>query len=114
MKHLSQFLSFDWQAFANGKKFLVTGVSPWKDYDTGKALGTRVEVVIVSDKTAYRQREGEHVTNRFEKLVFKTSKTVSPAVESYISPVGVEAKVWGDYRNNLSVTCADVREAPKA
>ena len=53
MKGLNQFLRFDWNAFAEGKSFLVTGVSEYQDFDTKQHLGTKVECVIALDKTPY-------------------------------------------------------------
>ena len=53
MKGLNQFLMFNWDAFAEGKSFLVTGVSEYQDFDTKQHLGTKVECVIAADKTPY-------------------------------------------------------------
>ena len=57
MKKLSQFSGFDDEAFSKGKLYLCTGQSEWKDYNTGEHLGTKVEVVIYRDDTAYVQKE---------------------------------------------------------
>ena len=99
MKKLSQFSVFDFEAFSKGKLYLCTGQSEWKDYNTGEHLGTKVDVVIYRDDTAYVQKEGESVSNRFEKLTFK----------AIIEPVDAVATIYGDYRNLLSVKCADIK-----
>ena len=83
-------------------------------YTNTKAhLGTKVETVIAKDQTPYKQKEGETVTNLYEKLVFKIKKDVKVPVNSYIMPVNAVAVVYGDYRNNLSVTADDIRVIPQ-
>lgn len=109
MKYLSQFIKFDWIAFAQAKQFLVTGCSAWKDHNSDNILGTRVEVAIVKDATPYQHKDGETGSNRFEKLTFKVSKQVSISEGAYVVPVDATAKVYGDYRNQLSITCNDVK-----
>lgn len=108
MKGLNQFMSFDWDAFAEGKSFLVTGISEYQDFDTKSHLGTKVECVIASDKTQYKFKEGEVFSNRFEKISFKVAKDVNIPVESRIVPKNAVATIYGEYRNQLSVKCDDV------
>lgn len=109
LKKLNQFLNFDWKGFEQGKRFMVVGISELKDYDTKKHLGTKVEVVISDDRTQYVQKDGEKVSNLYEKITFKVRKDVNIPLNSYILPVGAEAKIYGDYRNQLSVTCSDIQ-----
>lgn len=108
MKHLSQFLHFNWDAFAEGKRFLVTSCRPWVDFDSKETLGTAVEVVIYKDETEYRQREGEQTTNLFEKLTFKVNKELDIPLKSFIEPINATATIYGEYRNQLSVKCDDI------
>lgn len=105
MKFLNQFLEFEWESFAEGKRFLVTGCKPWVDFETKKNLGTAVEVVIYKDETPYEQKDGEKVTNLFEKLTFKVSKELDIPIKAFVEPVNVSAKIYGEYRNQLSVKC---------
>lgn len=65
--------------------------------------------MIYRDDTAYVQKEGESITNRFEKLSFKVNKDVEVPAEAIIEPVDAVATVYGDYRNQLSVKCADIK-----
>ena len=56
LKGLNQFVPpFEFERFAVGKEFEVTGVSEWTDYGEngtlGKPLGTKVETVIIKDTT---------------------------------------------------------------
>lgn len=113
MKKLSQFINFDWDSFAKGKRFLCTGGSEWVDYETKKHLGTKIEVVIASDHTEYHQRDGELVSNRFEKLTFKVSADIDIPIDQYVEPTGVVAKVYGDFRNKLSVQAGNITVIPK-
>lgn len=109
LKKLNQFLKFDWEEFANGKTFQVIGISEWVDYETKKHMGTKYESLITKDITQYKQKDGEHVTNAFEKLTFKVRKDVSVPAGAFVMPVNVSATVYGDYRNQLSVTADDIR-----
>ena len=108
MKYLSQFLVFDWERFNQGKQYVATGVSEYTDYDTGNHLGTKVDAVIISDKTPYKQKDGSTGNNRFEKICFKCSKDVNVPLDARIDPKGVVATVYGDYRNLLSIKCEDI------
>ena len=109
MKNLSQFSKFDWEAFSHGKEFLVTGCSQLLDFNTKEHVGTRVDCVIYSDNTPYKQRNGETVTNRFEKLTFKVmKKDVSVPVNSMVTVHNAVAVIYGEYQNQLSVTCDDI------
>ena len=47
------FTYFDFEGFMKGKTLMCTGVTPWKDHDTGAILGTKVETAIFKDKTNY-------------------------------------------------------------
>ncbi len=113
MKKLSQFIKFDWDSFAKDKRFLCTGGSEWTDYETKKHLGTKIEVVIASDHTEYRQRDGEHASNRFEKLTFKVLADVDIPIDQFVEPAGVVAKVYGDFHNKLSVQADNITVVPK-
>lgn len=109
MKKLTQFMHFDFEAFSKGKIYQTVGISEWVDYSTKEHMGTKVEVVIVKDDTQYKQKEGETVSNRFEKLTFKISKDVKVPVGAYVRPVNAVATVYGEYRNQLSVTADDIQ-----
>lgn len=113
MKKLGQFLKFDREAFAKDKRFLCIGGSEWVDYEIKEHRGTKIEVVIAVDNTEYRHAEGEVVSNRFEKLAIKVSDDIDIPVDQYVMPTGVVAKVYGDYRNQLSVTATGLTVIPK-
>lgn len=108
------FTTFDWNAFAKGKRFLAIGKSEWKDFDTGEHLGTKIEAVIAADNTNYGNQNGETVTNLYEKVTFKLRKDIDVPLNVEISPKGVTAIVYGDYRNQLSCTAEDIIFAAKS
>lgn len=108
MRGLNQFNKFDWDSFSTGKKFVVTQVGDYIDYNTKEKLGTKVDVVIFSDNTPYVYKDGNIFTNRFEKLSFKCSKDLNIPLESIVIPKGVVATVYGEYRNQLSIKCENV------
>lgn len=111
MKFLNQFNHFDINAFLEGKRIITTGrFFEWTDHDTGKHLGTVIEGVIFTDNTVYEQKEGTHLSNRFEKLLFKVKRDITTVpIDAVITLVNPVANIYGDYRNNLSIKCDDVK-----
>lgn len=109
MKGLGQFRRFDWDAFTNGKAYQVVGISDWIDHDTGKRLGKRVDTVITRDDTIYEYKRGEQYTNLYERVTFKTEAPVDAAIGMAVVPVDVTARCYGEYQNQLSVTCKGIR-----
>lgn len=114
MKGLGQFRQFDWEAFSTGKTYQVVGLSDWQDRDTGKRLGKRVDVVIIEDHTPYMPRNGEQFTNLYERLTFKVegSASVDVAIGDTVTPVDAIGRCYGDYNNQLSITCKGIRVVP--
>lgn len=110
MKNLRQMIRTDWRWFAKDKRFMVTNVMPWQDYDTKALLGTKVETVITVDNTPYQAGpDGTVQTNLFEKITFKVAKNeVKVEVGDFVEPVNAVATIYGDYQNQLSVKADDV------
>ena len=110
MKKLSSFNTFNFAAFAKDKDFQVTGVSKWLDFDTREELGTKVSTAITRDDTPYPQKDSEQVSNLYEKIDFKVSKgSTQVKIGDYVEPVNAVATVYGDFRNQLSVKCDDIK-----
>lgn len=110
MKKLSKFLKFDCQAFLNGKVLMVVGTAPWTDYDTKEVCGTTVEAVISKDETDYELKPGEQVSNLYEKVKIKVGKNdLKIPIRARIELVNPVGTVYGDFRNQLSLRCDDVR-----
>lgn len=112
MKKLSQFMVFDIEAFLKGKLLRVTNVSEWVDYTTKVHMGSKVEVAITKDDTQYKQKDGESISNLYEKFNIKIPKDVQVQVNAYVVPVNAVGTVYGEYRNQLSVTADDIRIRP--
>lgn len=111
MIHLSQFENFDWDAFAEGKVFLCIGCAPWKEFGSDTIVGTKVSAVIVKDDTEYvRKDAADTTTNEYEKLTFKVPvAAITIPKNSIIEPIKPVAKVYGDFRNKLTITCDNIK-----
>lgn len=114
LKHVKDHEKYDFGGFIAKMQLMVTNISVWEDYATKARLGTKVEVVIIKDDTPYQPGPDGHVqTNLYEKLVFKIRKNeVAVKVGDIVVPKGAEALVYGDYRNQLSITADDVVKVP--
>lgn len=114
MKHLNQFVSFACQSFLEDKTLTVTSCMSWLDYNTKAHMGSKLNVVITEDRTTYRQKDGESVSNLFEKFTVKVPKDLSIPAGSVVSLVNPVGTVYGEYRNQLSVTAEDVQIVPSS
>lgn len=108
LKKLRYFEYFDSELFFEGKRFKAIGKQDWIDYKTKKTIGTKVEVVIASDKTDYGCENGEIISNIYEKLVWKVPKEVDVPMDVEVKPVNAVCTIFGDYRNQLSIVCDDI------
>ena len=116
MKKLNTFVRFACEEFLNGKTLQVVSIKPWMDYETKKVLGTALESAIVEDHTDYHLKPGEQATNLYEKINIKVAKAgIQIPIGSKIELVNPTGTVYGDFRNQLSIRCDDVRvhQAPK-
>ena len=114
MKKLNLFTRFDFEAFANGKKFMLIAQKPWTDYNSGEVLGTKFELVITQDKTDYgTQPDGERVSNLYEKFTVKVAKNITMPLNVEVALTNPTANVYGDYRNNLSVVADGLKVITK-
>lgn len=113
IKGLDQF--FDSARFLAGKELKVTGISAWKDFATKQILGSKVDVVIVEDRTEYVPKaSGEAFTNQYEKFSVKVAKGVNDlqvSVGMLVVLVNPVIKVYGEYHNMLSAKADDVQPA---
>ena len=108
MKALNQFSYFDMDAFLKGKTLEVVAVTELVDHETKAHAGTKVEVVITEDKTAYDFSKGQF-TNRYEHIVAKIiGKDITIPIGSKVQLVGAVGTVYGEYRNMLAVRCDSV------
>lgn len=108
MKGLSLYLSFLWPEFVKGKTLKAVSCGPWVDYQTKAHMGTKVEAVIVDDNTVYPTKDGKVISNLYEHMQIKVPKEISVPVGAIVEPIDVEARVWGEYQNRLSVKAKDI------
>lgn len=109
MKGLTQFQSFDSMAFFKEKSLQVVSCGPLTDYETKRTVGTKISVVIIEDNTKYHSKAGT-ISNIYEKLTVKVpGKTLELAPGTLVELIDPKCVIYGDYRNCLSVTAADVR-----
>lgn len=72
MKHLNDFIYFDFDSWAEGKEFQVISVKKWEDREMGTTLGKVVETVILKDDCKnYRLKKDEEFDLVYEKVIFK-------------------------------------------
>lgn len=112
MKGLKEFLTFDWGKFSKDKQFIVVGVGEYTEFNSQRHLGTKIESVIITDNTSYTYKD-KPFTNLYEKISFKVTKDIDVPLNSIIVPAGeIKATVFGDYNNQLSVICSDIKIEP--
>lgn len=113
LKKLSQFERFDAEGFFSNLSLGAVGQSEWKDFETGAHKGTKIEVVVIGDKHNYNTANGEQVSNIYEKLTVKVPKDIDVPMNSHVRLVNVYATVYGQYRNQLSITADDIEVIKK-
>lgn len=107
-KKLNLFCSFDAEGFFQKKALLALGNTEWKDFESGKILGSKLECVIVKDDTDYSDTDGKITSNLYEKFYVKIPKNINVPMNAIIKLVHPKANVYGDFRNQLSVTAEDI------
>ena len=69
----------------------------------------KAETVIIEDNNDYGSSNGEVVNNLFEKLIVKIPKKLDNIpLKSKVRLVNPEAVVYGEFRNQLSITADDI------
>lgn len=112
LKQLSAFNQFDLGEFLVGKVLMVAAITPIKVYKDGEPVGedgSKIETIITVDKTKYPNPD-PNMTNSFERFNVKVPediKTVRGKLKignKYNMKKYIKASVYGDYRNQLSVS----------
>lgn len=106
---LNQFESFEIKPFLADKDLCFVDKKEWKDYQTKKHLGFEFTFVILRDDTKYQQTGNTIKTNRYEKIDVKVAHDVNITLDDLVELVNPTARVYGDYRNQLSITCDDIK-----
>ncbi|MBD5155661.1 MAG: hypothetical protein HDT15_11560 [Oscillibacter sp.] len=104
LKNLRSFLVFQTAEFLKGKALMVTAIRDWEDYNTKQYLGTKVEVTVTADNTAYPPaKNGQQISNLYEKMWIKVPDKVSVPIGSLVAPVNAVGTIYGEYQNQLSI-----------
>lgn len=109
MKGLTQYLVFDCGKFFQEKKLMATACKSWVDYESKEVLGTKIDVVITEDKTPYKTKTSEQISNLYEKFAVKVGKALTIPVGTEITLVNPVGTVYGEYRQLLSVVADDIQ-----
>lgn len=134
LKNLSQFQMFDVNSFMRGKALGFMSAEPWVTRtDSGQKdakgnviynstdEGVKVNVVIKTDETDYREpKKGELVRNTGKTFAVKVphkSLDDFKDFQMFVTDVYIrnvqKASIYGDYKNELSIT-ADVLNKEQA
>lgn len=108
LKKLNQFNTFATDEFFEKLGLLTVGKSTWREFGTSMVKGTKIEVVICSDRHDYNSQNGEVVNNLYEKLTVKIPKEVDVPMNVKVRLVNPSATIYGDYRNQLAITADDI------
>ena len=108
LKKLNQFNYFDAEEFFSKLSLIAVGKATWKEFGSGNVLGTKVEVVIAGDKHNYNTQDGDVVNNMYEKLIVKIARDIDVPMNAKVRLVNPKANIYGEYRNQLSVTAEDI------
>lgn len=111
MKFLNKLMKFNDAVFFSDKEIRVVGDEPWYEYSTvgstKKVKGTKYKCIITLDKTKYS--DDTVGGNDGEALVIKVEGRAKPYKKfAIINVIEPESKVYGEYRNQLSVVAKDV------
>ena len=110
MRGLMQFLSFDSARFFSGKRLKVITSGQLVDHETKQVIGSKIALAIVEDKTEYHSKSGEQISNLFEKVTVKVpNKSLELALGTEVELIAPKCVVYGEYRNQLSITADDIK-----
>ena len=90
----------------------ATSCGPLKDFETKQVTGSKVVVVITKDETHYKPKaDGTAITNLFEKITVKLpgKMGLNIPVGSVVELINPTGTVYGEYRNQLSITADDIK-----
>lgn len=105
LKNLNKYQRFDAEAFLENLSLTFLKEEPNYIYENGQRTdrteGVKAIVVIISDKTQ---------DNDFEKLTIKVKTKSSLGIPkgAKVVLVNPEARIYGDYRNQLSIVADDI------
>mgnify|MGYP006928980325 CR=1 FL=1 len=108
LKKLSAFKQFDNQSFFEPKALMAMSEEQWVDFESGKKLGTKLNVVIWQDQSDYGDPTITNVGQTLSvKIAGREPHNIAPHLVRLINP---EATIYGEYQNQLSVRADDVED----
>lgn len=117
LKKLLRFQKFDINEFLGHSQLLLTKIEEWRegeDPEHVRVVGTKITGVIAVDGADYGN--GLKNVNRGESITIKVQQPVSafeswdPFVTVFKITKATKATVYGDYRNQLSITVPSLEE----
>lgn len=106
---IPQFEDFRHHDFLKDKDLCFVTKAPWLDFETKRNLGWKFTLLITRDDTEYIQKPDVNRSNLFEKLDVKVTHDIDLPQNAKVELVNPVFKVYGQYRNNLSITCDDIK-----
>ncbi|GGL63027.1 hypothetical protein [Sporolactobacillus putidus] len=107
MKKLNQFTTFDVDRFFKGKELMAMNSEDLEDFNSGKIIGAKYIIVIWADNTDYGKEGVSNKGQQFDVKILdaKPKDIPNPVRVQLVEP---SARIYGDYRNELTVTAKDV------
>ncbi|WP_288396052.1 hypothetical protein [uncultured Vagococcus sp.] len=107
-KGLSYFETFDAERYFQKKIIKVMKSETWKDFNTQEVIGSKYTVIVWEDKTEYSKEGVSNVGDTYTvKVKDKEPKNISSPIDAVL--INPQARVFGDFRNELSVTADDIK-----
>jgi hypothetical protein len=111
LKGLNEFQKLDVEKFFSGKTMVFVKATSWEEGDEGQraTLGSKVIIQITKDGTKYAKAGidnfGEQLTIKVRGVDFNTyAQQFKPLVTEVVVTDIEKAVIWGEYRNQISVT----------
>lgn len=107
-KKLSVFEVFNAKKFLDDKTLLALAQDTLKDSD-GNQTGFTMTVVVYDDRTDYGDDTVTNAGDSYKVKIpnIKMNQLELPAMVQLVEPTG---KVWGEFRNNLSLSAQNIVE----
>lgn len=94
MKHISDFVTFDFDSWVKGKEFTVKAIYDRIDRETNSVTGKNVRCVITKDDCkSYRLRDGEGGFSQIGEEIYFSTDATDALIGCKIKPVNVRANV---------------------
>lgn len=107
MKKLNQFVEVQVDRMISNMRLMVMKSEVLKDFESGNLVGAKYTIIVWKDSNDYGDEGISNAGETFSvKVLNKDPKTVDQP--TYVKLVNPTAVIFGEYRNQLSVTATDV------